>query len=501
MLTLEETTVTRRTLRGRRPSPVGRMRQDAGAVAILVALSMSTFLVAFAALAVDFGQVYTRKGQLQSVADLTALSAARELPDTNRARQVAVETLCADANLVQGWDRTQVCPAGDLDPAWLADGDPVNGEVSFFREDADGNGRYDSSEQNTPAAAEAVAIRVLLPSTTVTFGLAKTFGADHVTVQEAATARIGTPLGMGMVPFAVTTADLTPEREFRFCIRDPGAVDGPAPTGACSRPEAERGYLEVDRAGVADPAATLVENIQQGVQPTVQRWPIDQADLGLLQGSVGGGPGGTLNGLQCGVLDPIAVPLGIEPLVTNVPGEAVNCVEVHTRGFAQQLTGGLLDQAAGDKGRLVRRCSDEEHFEQGSFELDGTDLLKSPSPLVRGIAPEELAGRIREGAAPVPGLISGRAFQCPRLVAMPVIDVDTVDDAGTYPVVDITYAWIEDDGEGLVWQDTDTLQSVSGYVVDPGYFPDTVSGSPVVGRYLGDYLPKEAVLVRDLGDT
>src|SRR3712207_4572687 len=121
-----------------------RMRDDAGAVAILVALSTSTFLLGFAALAVDLGQVYARRGQVQSIADLAALSAARQLPNTDAARETAVEILCEEAGDVVGWEEAQVCPEGDPDPApaWTADGDPVNGEISFYVEDADGDGRY-----------------------------------------------------------------------------------------------------------------------------------------------------------------------------------------------------------------------------------------------------------------------------------------------------------------------------------------------------------------------
>ena len=49
-------------------------------IAIVVALSVSTFLLGFAALAVDLGTAYVRKAELQSIANRLALAGAKGLP-------------------------------------------------------------------------------------------------------------------------------------------------------------------------------------------------------------------------------------------------------------------------------------------------------------------------------------------------------------------------------------------------------------------------------------
>ena len=205
---------------------MGRIHDDAGAVAILVALSVSTFLLGFAALAVDFGQVYTRQGELQSVADVAALAGATELPDAAKARRKAVLTLCADANRLTEWDE-DVCPdpAGPL-PGWASDGDDGNGEVFLYDRDdgppQGGDGFFQPDEQIDDPGDPATAIRVLLPPLLIEFGLGRSI-ADNITVSKAATARIGTPEGAGMLPFAVTTEDLRLGAEKEICVLDPAA--------------------------------------------------------------------------------------------------------------------------------------------------------------------------------------------------------------------------------------------------------------------------------------
>jgi hypothetical protein len=73
--------------------------------------------------------------------------------------------------------------------------------------------------------------------------------------------------------------------------------------------------------------------------------------------------------------------------------------------------------------------------------------------------------------------------------------------AGTTTITGYTYVWIDDlddSSRGLTWKGND-LRAFSGYVIDPGYFPKSVSGSPLVGPYLGASLPREVLLVRQIG--
>lgn len=55
-----------------------RLREDDGAVAVLVALLVPVVLLGFGALVLDFGALYAEKRQLQNGADAGALAAARE---------------------------------------------------------------------------------------------------------------------------------------------------------------------------------------------------------------------------------------------------------------------------------------------------------------------------------------------------------------------------------------------------------------------------------------
>ena len=61
-----------------------------GAVLILVALGF-TVLAGFAGLALDTGSAYLQKNKTQNAIDAAVLAAAQELPDTTKAREVAIE--------------------------------------------------------------------------------------------------------------------------------------------------------------------------------------------------------------------------------------------------------------------------------------------------------------------------------------------------------------------------------------------------------------------------
>jgi Flp pilus assembly protein TadG len=215
------------------PSRSGRpgATDDAGVIAIVVALSMSTFLLGFAALAVDMGSAYTRKAELASVADRLALAGAAGLPDIGTPEGAldqinrTLEQICADE------DTPGVCTGQTAPPiAWADDGNPDNGEVSFFA-DQDGDGAYVPSEQVSATATDATALRVDLAPSVVEFGLAAAFGRNSATLHGTASSRVGTPIGSGILPFALTPDDLD---RGEFCVRDPsipGLAPPPAPAG------------------------------------------------------------------------------------------------------------------------------------------------------------------------------------------------------------------------------------------------------------------------------
>src|SRR3954465_9046625 len=102
-----------RPARPRRSAAAG----DAGVSAIVVALSVSTFLLGFAALAVDLGSAYVRKAELQSIANRLARAGAKGLP-----------VITQSDGAIDEINRTleQICSS-----------DPVSGVCDV---DADGNG-------------------------------------------------------------------------------------------------------------------------------------------------------------------------------------------------------------------------------------------------------------------------------------------------------------------------------------------------------------------------
>ena len=74
----------------------GRAPDERGAILVTVALSMLA-LLAFAALAVDVGQIYSARRSDQSAADAAALAAAQDLPNTTSAVSTAIRV--AEDNL------------------------------------------------------------------------------------------------------------------------------------------------------------------------------------------------------------------------------------------------------------------------------------------------------------------------------------------------------------------------------------------------------------------
>ena len=206
------------------------LTRDAGVIAVVVALSVSTFVLAFAALAVDLGAAYARKAELQSVADRLAQAGAKALPEVSGADGALAQMDRTLTEVCRGEALPGVC-AGDGRPpdpspglGWATDGVAANGEVRFFR-DGDGDGRYGIGDLVSASSDGVTALQVDLPPSTVQFGLADALGfASSATLTRSATARVGTALGNGILPFALTRGDLARRQ---FCVRDP-AVRTPA---------------------------------------------------------------------------------------------------------------------------------------------------------------------------------------------------------------------------------------------------------------------------------
>lgn len=202
-------------------------------IAIVVALSVSTFLLGFAALAVDLGTAYVRKAELQSIANRLALAGAKGLPVVGQPEGAideinrTLDQICRSQPVPGVCDITGDGDGSAPDPRWMTDGEASNGEVTFYS-DPDGDTRYALTDRVTDLALSSVAtaLQVELAPSTVEFGLASAIGTDSATLTKSATGRVGTPLGAGILPFALQPGDLTTGQ---FCVRDPAFGASPAP--------------------------------------------------------------------------------------------------------------------------------------------------------------------------------------------------------------------------------------------------------------------------------
>ncbi|MEZ5092321.1 pilus assembly protein TadG-related protein [Nocardioides sp.] len=148
-----------------------RRRDERGAYAVMFAL-LATALFGLAALGVDLGNLYQRKAETQSQADLAATSAAAKLTVSQAAAvQSAADYL--NHNLKAGQDA--------ISASQLTDGDLGNGEVTF---------------------PSKYAMKVVTPGATVNFGLSVPLtGNSSTDVASSATVGLGTPAADHLIPF------------------------------------------------------------------------------------------------------------------------------------------------------------------------------------------------------------------------------------------------------------------------------------------------------------
>ncbi len=482
--------------RASRESSPATATADAGVIAIVVALSVSTFVLGFAALAVDLGSAYVRKAELQSIANRLALAGARGLPVVSQSdgavdqidRELA--SICRSAALpgvcTIGSDGTGRAPGR----GWMIDGNPDNGEVAFFS-DPDADARYSLANPVTDLALPTVAtaLQVRLPPSTVTFGLAAAVGIDSATLTKSATGRVGTPLGSGMLPFALAPDDVS---SGQFCVRDPAFApaatppatpEGQPPTSdPCQQPGAERGFAQLARPTDDTVLADLEQNIRSGPAPNL-------LPATSLFGSLG-------SALDC---------------VSTTFAAATSCLSMTTGvEFGDALTRGFLGAAGTPPGRLIGDCGNGT---TGASGIDDSRLFSDPGFIdpSKGGSAAALQARLSGLNGPTAagpqnrGWLTSKLLRCPRLAVLPVIDPDSaLGTIGGKNITSFSYVWIDDDGEtsdrGL-HRTLGRVDAVRGYVVDPGYLPAVVAGSQLVGPFLGGEMPKQVLLIPDLGES
>ncbi len=487
-----------------------RREDDEGAVAVIVAVLLSTVLFVVAAMAVDLGEAFSRRQIVQDAADLAALAGAGRLPDATAARTAAVASLCDQAHGQPqdlGWPATMCA-----DPSWADDGNEKNGEVTVFGPDDNGNGfrddgrpfklpnddiRAGSTDDERLAGSSSLpgsAIRVLPPPSHVTFHFATAVGIHGVDVDRAATAAMGTPSGLGTPPFFLIPSDAG-----KVCIQLGINWEHP-PTGCTGT--ARRGYVDEPRNETPEGSSTVIElNVALGLDHGVAPWtslpaPPNPTPTPAL--ACAGQSGTSLSG--AGLL-------------------AVNCLHVVATGFGVrgQIEAGLV----GTDGRLRRTdtCPGDNNTggTGGDYSgFDGNSLFQEAFLSAGSTATtSDLHNYLSTPSASVPpllqGALSSAVLRCPRLLLLPVLAVPTGATGvpqlpiggAAYPVVTMKYLWVGSDsaGNGLEFDSDGNLRGVRGWLLDPALFSTQVSKSLGLDPYAGLGLPRQVRLVHDREDA
>jgi hypothetical protein len=158
-------------------------------------------------------------------------------------------------------------------------------------------------------------------------------------------------------------------------------------------------------------------------------------------------------------------------------------------------------------------CGNGTTTSNGAEGIDDSQLFDDPGFIDAGKGGSAAALRSRlsgltgstAAAAGNRGWLTSKVLQCPRLAVLPVIDLGSVvGGIGGRNITGFSYVWIDDDGttsdRGLHWTG-DRVDSMRGFVVDPGYLPAVVAGSKRVGSFLGENMPKQVLLIPDLGSA
>lgn len=174
-----------------------RTRDERGAVVVLTALLTCLVLMLVAALTVDLGNTWARRGQLQTQADNAALFAAQQLPAvTPAARLVAAKAAVhylachpvpgqaggpnADSPIPRDPDGGFACPDRSFDPA----------RTTYDTAAAD------LITRGHIAFPDPYEITVTTPWAAVEYGFAKVAGVDGSDQRKTATAHVYSPGGM-----------------------------------------------------------------------------------------------------------------------------------------------------------------------------------------------------------------------------------------------------------------------------------------------------------------
>jgi hypothetical protein len=255
------------------------------------------------------------------------------------------------------------------------------------------------------------------------------------------------------------------------------------PAGAdtlCAEPEADRGFIRLNRPGFGNSQQKLARNIRSG--PTVKLYPS--------------------TGLFAIIGDAVTCAATQVALATS-------CLATSRQSFGTAMTSGFLTASGNTPGRLIGDCGNDVLTSHSRPGVDDSKLFTDAGFVESAghLTATELKDRLIGGsshAAVVPddqGWITSKVLRCPRLAVMPVIDPRTsVGTIGGQEIRSFRYVWIDNEDDTIhrgLNGDASNITSFRGYVIDPGYLSPVVSGSGQVGPFLGGNMPKEALLIAD----
>lgn len=470
--------------------------EERGALAIVVALTVSFVLIPVAALALDLGTYYVRKEALQQLADDAATAGASELAVLQRddsgsdvvtaasviqnVRARTVDALCAAATgSGGGWP--DACTGSRT---WAEDGDEANGEVSFYQGTPIADQTFlPSQKAGSAAGAELITgIRVVTPPSRVTFGLVGSFADGKAGARRTATAAPFTVLpAAGFLPMF-----LRPGESGRFCT---SSAPAPPRNTRVPLPRAcvARGYLTAPRTNPAENSRATTWNTATG---------FDRDHLPL--------PGRTATVRRYSPTSPADL---------------------------RDLAPGLIDGISGTHGRLKRGTCPNDYDAGSVGRASGLESAYL-APFADQRKGDKFALRtlVTGGGKPAPnqyGWLDPSILRCGRLAVVPVLDglpallPSTAPDI-RYPVRGLRLVWLDDrmwEGEsagsfgslclerGLYWRPDNwrgcsgSLAAYTGYILDPRLLPATVEGANatnVLPEFIGSGLPVTVRLLRDV---
>jgi len=179
---------------------LSRRREERGAAAVLVALVTCFVLFIVAALTVDIGNSWARRGQLQFQVDRAAKFAAEKLPVQSTTiavspadDQLAVARAAAyymACHAVAGQDDLSTIPACPANAAAYA----TDSGIDTFARSLLANGRTSSNASLGAITFPAVnKVTIRAPDALVSFGFGRAVGADSTTQSKSATAAVLSP--------------------------------------------------------------------------------------------------------------------------------------------------------------------------------------------------------------------------------------------------------------------------------------------------------------------